>query len=251
MKINVESCTADSGPVQQDTYQKSVFTSEVKGVKTTFYEINNGRSLEFSPCKGRVSVYLLTRGEGNIRSGSSEFSFNEVALFLPGIGDKVQISSVNQDVGILLLELELTPDDQFILKKQQGQLPYFITYSSCKQYREAIKSEKTINRTLLPEDIAPRLCIGSVETTGPDQVDPHSHPMLEQFFFGLVKNDCVVKADNANADFKENELLHIPLGSEHGVTVDEGKVLHYIWVDVFGEHEDMSYIKDHHIEIDD
>ena len=100
---------------------------------------------------------------------------------------------------------------------------------------------------ILPENIVPRLCIGSVETSGPDEVGAHTHPMLEQLFYGLKMNNCIVRADGIEAAFKENTLLHIPLGSRHGVVVEEGKILNYIWMDLFRSQEDMGYIRDNHI----
>jgi hypothetical protein len=127
-----------------------------------------------------------------------------------------------------------------------NQEPYFTTWSKCKKYKEAIKSAKTINRMLLPENIVPRFCLGSVETAGPDKVGTHAHPMLEQLFFGLKMNDCIVTADEEKTSFRENDLLHIPLGSEHGVLVNNGKKLCYIWIDFFHNREGMQYIAENH-----
>jgi hypothetical protein len=89
------------------------------------------------------------------------------------------------------------------------------------------------------------------ETTGPDQVAKHTHPMLEQLFLGLPGNDVSVMADSYETMFGENELLHIPLGSNHGVKVENGKTLHYIWVDLFAHASEMDYMKDNHILLDE
>jgi hypothetical protein len=75
--------------------------------------------------------------------------------------------------------------------------------------------------------------------------------MLEQLFFGLSGNDVVVSADSAEARLLGKELLHIPLGSRHGVTVEAGKELHYIWIDLFHSQEGMDYIRNTHILKDD
>jgi hypothetical protein len=125
--------------------------------------------------------------------------------------------------------------------------PFFVSYSDCPTYREAIKSPRTVSRTLIDEQRVPRFCMGSVETTGPDAVAAHRHPMLEQFFFGLPGNDIVVTADDASVPFREFELLHIPLGSNHGATVAEGKILHYLWIDCFMDRDGMRWIAEQHI----
>jgi mannose-6-phosphate isomerase-like protein (cupin superfamily) len=125
-------------------------------------------------------------------------------------------------------------------------LPYVLKYSEAKTYKEAIKSPKTVNRTLVHEDLIPRFCMGSVETDGPDAVGAHKHPMLEQHFFGLPGNYCYVKADDAEVTFHERALLHIPLGSEHSVRVDAGHKLHYIWIDYFRDAAGVEWIKKMH-----
>jgi len=133
------------------------------------------------------------------------------------------------------------------MEENAPKFPIFLSYSDCKTYKEKIKSEKTVSRTLLSEYTFPRLCIGSVETTGDDHVAAHRHPMLEQLFFGLQDNDCIVKADESEMEFKESVLLHIPLGSNHSVDVQKPKKLHYIWIDLFRERKGMDWITQEHI----
>ena len=74
--------------------------------------------------------------------------------------------------------------------------------------------------------------------------------MLEQLFFGLKDNHVIVKADDMRLNFTENILLHIPLGSDHGVDVEADNKLHYIWIDLFRNREDMNWITQEHIHND-
>ena len=69
--------------------------------------------------------------------------------------------------------------------------------------------------------------------------------MLEQLFLGLKGNDCVVIADEAKAAFSSLSILHIPLGSNHGAEVAEGKRLYYVWLDFFGRKEGQEWLKMH------
>lgn len=125
---------------------------------------------------------------------------------------------------------------------------YAPKFSDCPAYHEDIKSAKTISRMLLPENYIPRFCMGSVETTGPDLVAAHEHPMLEQLFFGLKNCDAVCHADGNKGLLRENTLLHVPLGSNHYVTVDKDKTLSYIWLDFFTSLADQTYMStQHHI----
>jgi len=63
---------------------------------------------------------------------------------------------------------------------------------------------------------------------------------------------CQGCAGDEEALLTENLLLHIPLGSRHGVTVSEGKKLTYIWMDFFLSLEGQKYMEEqHHMENDD
>lgn len=110
------------------------------------------------------------------------------------------------------------------------------------------KSAKTISRTLLPPRIIPRFSMGSVETRGPDSVLVHKHEMLEQLFIGLNNTQCKVTCDNNNVIMNEYDIIHIPLGSLHGVEVADGFLLHYIWMDYFLVNSDYSWIDKNHKE---
>ena len=118
--------------------------------------------------------------------------------------------------------------------------------AECPTYREEIKSEKTINRMLLQEGFVPRLCMGTVQVQGPDDVGAHEHPMLDQIFLGLAGCRCTVHADGDTAVLEEGQLLHIPLASRHGVSVAEGDLLHYMWIDFFETLEGEAYMAQAH-----
>ena len=174
---------------------------------------------------------------------------SDMALFIPHPSHPLHILPTTP---LLTLELHwtLSPSplstDLTDLPHSLPLLPYHRPYSTAPTYREAIKSPRTTSRTLLPPHIIPRMAMGSVHTTGPDTVAPHSHPMLEQLFVGLPGTRCRVRCDGVEEELVEGQVLHIPLGSEHGVEVDEGQVMHYLWLDMFLTKEGAQWIADMH-----
>ena len=122
---------------------------------------------------------------------------------------------------------------------------YFKKFVDCEAYTEAIKSPNTVSRTVLPNKYIPRIAMGTVETIGPDKVDPHEHAMLEQLFLGLTDNQVVVFADEAQIEFPAYSVLHIPLGSSHSVKVKEGKKMYYLWMDFFLDKKGEEWLKTH------
>jgi quercetin dioxygenase-like cupin family protein len=123
--------------------------------------------------------------------------------------------------------------------------PHVMKFSECPKYGEAIKSAKTVSRTLLPENYVMRVAMGTVETAGPDEVGAHKHPMLEQLFLGLAGNEITVIADGVRARLGPLSMLHIPSGSNHGAEVAAGKKMHYIWMDFFATKEGQEWLKMH------
>jgi hypothetical protein len=248
LEIKKEYCgKSDSEISKNKINRKSVLQGEINGINTYYIELFKDNPYLIRPGQNSVSLYLITHGKGIITQGVRQFEVNGLNLFVPSILEEASVLADTGDFGMLKIVIRLTSTEYQLLKQKQNKLPYFVDYTRCRQYKEAIKSEKTISRMILPEDIIPRFCMGSVETCGPDKVGAHSHPMLEQLFYGLKSNDCIVEADGIKTAFEENILLHIPLGSRHGVDVEEGKLLNYVWMDLFRSQEDMGYIKENHI----
>lgn len=230
--------------------RKQILQNEIEGVDTYYVELAANGSFNCRSRPDSVSVLLMTHGKALIQQGSARFTASGLNLFVPARAGATIVAD-KEGLGMLEIIIRLTPEEMITFENQQQVLPYFVDYTKCRQYREAIKSEKTISRMILPENIVPRFCMGSVQTTGVDEVGEHTHPMLEQLFYGLPGNDCIVTANGIRTAFGENILLHIPLGSKHGVKVEEGKILNYIWMDHFRSTDDMWYMKANHFMKDD
>ena len=223
-----------------------VLPGEIIGIETYYAELHGGIANKYLPEANEQRILLFTGGTGKIQQDGSSFAIDEFSLFVPDPYREFIISSGKEDLRYLEIILHLGTEDLKWLWEREDKYPYFIRYTECREYVDDTKSGKSINRIILPEDVVPRLCIGSVQTSGPDEVGAHTHPMLEQLFFGLAGNDVVVFANDAEAGFLENDLLHIPLGSSHGVKVIAGKELHYVWIDVFHSLDDIDYIRENH-----
>ena len=226
-------------------WQKNLLLDEISGVMTSYIVVR--RKLSVVPRKDRARIVLFVGGRGVAAVSDRVYPVNGIAILCPPFDTAFEVQADETVVKYLEILMTVTPAEYASRVDLNRQLPYFLNYSECDQYREQIKSVKTISRTLLPVDIIPRLAIGSVETTGPDTVQTHQHRMLEQLFFGLPGNNSRVTADDQEVEFKENVLLHIPQGSHHGVTVKQGNTLHYLWIDFFISAQDTSYIADTHI----
>lgn len=224
---------------------ENVLKGQIPGLQSIHHLVLAGHPAEIRARKHQGHVFLLFDGAGSLRSGDGNWQIGEIALFIPRRGAAVTLTT-EKEWHCLEVIMEFLQADWLEMESHSAQYPYLLTYGGCQTYTEDIKSAKTVNRTLLPERTFPRLCIGSVETEGPDVVAEHQHPMLEQLFLGLKGNRVTVRADDQETPLDEFTLLHLPLGSRHGVRVDQGDKLHYVWIDAFKRSEDVSWITQAH-----
>ena len=225
-----------------------VLAGEVPGIRASLVSLGPGGRHVEGRSDAEDKVYLVLEGQGVVVADGAPVPVERQTIVRLPVGAHSELAAAaNSTLDVLVLRHTLTDEDRVDLAAHpENQVsPYVRKFSECPTYGEAIKSAKTTSRTLLPKDIVPRMSIGTVETEGPDRVAPHAHPMLEQFFLGLDRNDIVVHADGEQTSLGANELLHIPLGSQHGAEVAEGKKLHYVWMDFFRDREGLLWLETH------
>ena len=245
--IKTENLSLSLLETRNTSVRRAVMDGEIPGLSTVFHTLVRGDCFEPGPRQNEGHVFLFTGGHGIANIAGFSLGIHEIALLAPVHQRPLSITATGDVLEVLEMIISLNAEDLRELEAGRAKYPFFISYSDCKTYRERIKSPKTVSRTLLPEHTFPRLCVGSVETTGPDHVAAHQHPMLEQLFFGLHGNRCTVRADGHFAELRENVLLHVPLGSDHSVDVAAPHKLHYVWIDLFRDKSGMDWITREHI----
>mgnify|MGYP002629921249 FL=1 len=194
-------------------------------------------------------ILIFINGHGTLRSGSDAYSIEPESIALTNAKKRVLIEVAAGDtlhyihIKKKLSKLDLKEMKTFPPENREG--IYFKGFEDCEAYTEKIKSPNTVSRTVLPKDHAPRVAMGTVDTKGPDAVGAHEHPMLDQLFLGLSANDAMVFADTDSIAFHEWEILHIPIGASHWVTVGENKRMYYQWMDFFLTTSGQEWLKTH------
>lgn len=227
---------------------ESVLENEIAGVSVEHVALAHAAPRSEPARAGHSAVYLFIKGEGVLVADGKRYEIVPETVFVPIGVDEVVIEAAGEGLHWVRVSAELTPQDlidQQTFPTENTQAPYYAKFTDCQAYTEAIKSPKTVSRTILPNKIIPRIAMGTVHTTGPDGVGAHEHPMLEQLFLGLSQNNCVVYADDDQIDFPEHSILHVPLGSSHSVSVAENKVMYYIWMDFFLDKQGEEWLQTH------
>lgn len=231
------------------TYSKDILKNEIAGVRVEHISLNSNSVFDDLMIEGYKFIYLFMKGQGQLHVGKDVFDIVPETILVPGLVQSISISSdENEDLHLLKISSKLTEQDRLDMlefPKENIENSYFRRFIDCEAYTEAIKSPNTVSRTVLPNKYIPRVALGTVETIGPDKVDPHEHAMLEQLFLGLTENEVIVYADEAQIDFPAYSVLHIPLGSSHSVKVKEGEKMYYMWMDFFLDKKGEEWLKTH------
>lgn len=241
-------------PVYTQQYAKPILENEIKGIHVEHIALTGNAIIDQNE-DGYKLIYLFVKGDGTVTAGEKDYEIVPETILLPNALNSVTIkSAVNDTLHYLRISSKLTEQDLLDLKEfpaKNTQNVYYAKFEDCTPYTEPIKSPNTISRTIMPNKIIPRIAMGTVQTKGPDEVGAHEHPMLEQLFLGLTDNNSVVYADEAQVDFPEYSVLHIPLGSSHSVSVDKDEILYYVWMDFFLDKKGEEWLKTHNVKDED
>lgn len=230
-------------------YSEKLFQGEIAETEINHIIIAGPFTHSESLSKEFDNIFIFIKGPGMLVAGGQNFKIEPESISLSYITENIKIQvSENDTLHYLNIQKKLTVQDMEDIKDfpatNRGKI-YFMNFDSCIAYTEKIKSPNTISRTVLPKNYVPRVAMGTVQTIGPDEVGAHEHPMLDQLFLGLAGNDVIVYADDKSVHFPEFSILHIPIGSSHWVTVDEGKSMYYQWMDFFIDKEGEEWLKTH------
>ncbi len=232
--------------------RQKLLPGELRGVSTDLYSVKGPCTITEPPSQYSWDVILSLEGKAFLEiEGIRHLFCDQSVLSIPYL--KAYSIHAEKDQEVSFIRIRISLDDADLLyaagKMKDHARLYAKAFSDCPVYTEEIKSSKSVNRMILPEGLVPRFCMGSVETSGPDIVAKHSHPMLDQLFLGLPGCRCTCFAGKEQILLEENLLLHIPLGSEHYIEVEAGNRLAYIWFDFFLSLEGQTYMSEqHHIE---
>jgi quercetin dioxygenase-like cupin family protein len=229
-------------------------SGEVEGVFIELISIKGPNQVRENASPAVYDVLLFLKGSALFETESLEYNVAVKCIARPAYNKPyaVRVKKGNE-IHFLRWRKSLDQDDLSLISQDKANhlSVYIKAIDSCPAYTEDIKSSKTLNRMILPEGMVPRFCMGSVETEGPDSVGEHEHPMLDQLFYGLEGCKCTCIANGEEVVLTENMMLHIPLGSQHSVSVEKGDRLAYIWMDFFLTLEGQKYMNEqHHLEED-
>ncbi len=209
---------------------------EIPGTQTYHVTIPKGETFVLPVDEAHYNIFILIEGTCSVDFDGVKETFNERLTFVPAPEKEMKLFA-ETDVQLLQIEWNITAEDVKLRADYGTEFPLIKPYATAIQYVDPNKSPKTISRMMIPHKIVPRFAIGSVESYGYDYVKPHSHPMLDQFFFSFPENNMDLIINGEKIPMDGNVMVHIPLGADHGVEVTGTDHLHYMWIDFLPDNE--------------
>ena len=209
---------------------------EIPGARPVHHTIPAGQTLKFAGNCGYYHILILIQGKASFTTAGRTDVYDTRLTYVPASDTDLTIVA-ETDVQILEIQWDIFPEDSEMLAEYRTEFPVRVPYQDSIQYVDRNKSPKTISRMMIPQRVIPRFSLGSVESYGYDLVKPHSHPMLDQFFFSFPENDMDVLIDGEHIPMGGNMILHIPLGADPGVDVTGDRHMHYMWIDFMPDNE--------------
>lgn len=207
----------------------------MKQANFLIHQLKAGETLYLPVCERAVRILFLCGGKAE----TDAYVLEERAVY---IGDPQKALSLKAAADSTVLEILRYTET---CEMQNDCYPYVLQYNDAPTYTEDCKSLKTTSRMLIPPRVVPRFAMGSVQTAGEDLIAPHRHPDVDQYFYGLPENNCILLVDDREQPFG-NELLHIPLASEHGVKLESHHTCHYLWMDLLLNTQALEYMDEAH-----
>lgn len=245
--LNMDVLIGDQG------YMEEIMKAEIEGLTIFHKAYKEEQICKLSFKEDHATFLLILKGKCQLITENGQQTLQEESIIVQP-NRTIQaclLVGKNQTLHFLEFTKKYSEQDKDNLRLENHSLNewYCTSFQDCKPYVEKIKSPNTTSRTVLSNNIIPRVALGTVEAAGPDKVGEHSHPMLEQLFLGLSDNEISVYADEAVANLKTFSLLHIPLGSTHWVEVAKDCKMNYMWMDFFLTKDGEAWLDTHkHIE---
>ena len=203
---------------------------EIPGAAVFHVTVPAGQTLVLPVDEAHYQIFVLMEGTCTMKTAGTTHEFTTRVTFVPAPEEEMTLTA-GENAQLLKILWDITAEDVELRAEYGTQFPLVIPYAEAIQYVDPNKSPKTISRMMIPHKIIPRFAIGSVESYGYDFAKPHSHPMLDQFFFSFAENNMSLIINGEYIPMGGNVIVHIPLGADHGVEVTGTDHLHYMWID--------------------
>jgi len=220
--------------VQPGFYQAELLPDSMEGVETYKCRLKKGFSCQLKSYEKKAVSLFFISGTGSITEGEASFDVKERAVFCPEINGADYRIQAEGDMEFLLLVQEMSEEDFKHFEMYHIVLPWFNTAKHWHLYTEGFRNEALKSYACLHQYYVSRMSLGEVVGPGNAKLEPHKHPELFQWFYGLPGTDpFLFQAGDETTDVEEGDWICIPNETYHIVSPKkDNDFVDYVWFEV-------------------
>ena len=217
--------------VSEGYYRGEMLPGAMEGIFTNKCRIEAGARVWPACYADRVTALFIFKGTGRIRSGSQVFEITERCLFCPDFDHEEYSIEADTEMEYLELSQRMSEEDWKHHEMYHIVLPWFHTHSNWHLYIEGFRASELKSYAVLHQYYVSRMSLGEVTGPGEARLEPHTHPELYQWFYGLPGTDpFLFKAQDEDVEVREGDWICIPNEVAHIVSpMKSGDYIDYVW----------------------
>lgn len=215
-------------------FRGEMLPGAMEGVFTSKCRIERGCRVVPACYPDRATTLFIFKGTGRIKSGEKVFEITERCLFCPDFDHEEYSIEADTEIEYLELSQMMSEEDWKHHEMYHIVLPWFNTYSHWHLYIEGFRASELKSFAVLHQYYVSRMSLGEVTGPGEARLEPHTHPELYQWFYGLPGTDpFLFKAQDEEIEVREGDWICIPNQVPHIVSpMKTGDYIDYVWFEV-------------------
>ena len=206
----------------------------MEGVSTKKCVLEKGNSISPERYPDKAVALFIFKGTGSIKTSNKIFNVTERCVFCPNFNNEIYTITADTEMEYLELIQELSETDKKHFGMYHIVLPWFNSFSNWHLYTEGFRAEELHSYAILHQYYLGRMSLGEVVGPGEAHLEPHSHPELYQWYYGLPGTDpFLFKANDEETIVHEGDWVCIPNKVFHIVSpLKTGDYIDYVWFEM-------------------
>ena len=215
-------------------FKSDMLPGRMEGIETYKCDMKQGGTYRVETKDRKAVAVFFVKGIGCITANGKVFAVQERAVFCPRIEDGFFEITVAQDMEMLMFVQAMSQEDVDHYNMYHIVLPWFNTAANWHLYTEGFRNEALHSYACLHQYYVSRMSLGEVVGPGNAKLEPHKHPELFQWFYGLPGTDpFYFSANNEAIDVEEGDWICIPNETPHIVSPKKDvDFVDYVWFEV-------------------
>lgn len=217
--------------IQPGFFRMEMLPGSMSGVYTYKCTLEAGASCLPESFTDKATAIFFVGGTGTVKTQTQSFEVTERAVFCPALDGADYTITADTKMEFLQFVQDMSEEDMAHFNMYRIVLPWFNPFSRWHLYTEGFRNEALRSYAVLHQYYVSRMSLGEVVGPGSAKLEPHKHPELFQWFYGLPGTDTFMfSANNETVDVEAGDWICIPNEVYHIVSPKkDNDHIDYVW----------------------